>query len=123
VSEKLSMMDMVRVDGIKYFRLRAGAEHRFIAVWVVVVNGRIFVRPWYDKKDGWYRAFLKQKTGAIQVDTREFAVRARAVRGMKINDAIDAAYAAKYTTKANKPYVKGFATAKRRATTLELIPV
>lgn len=121
--EKFSMMDMVRVDGIKYFRLRAGEEHRFIAVWVVVVDGRIFVRPWYDKKEGWYRAFLKQKKGAIQVDAREFAVRARPVRGAKINDAIDAAYAAKYTTKSNKPYVKGFATAKRRATTLELIPL
>jgi len=39
-----------------------------------------------------------------------------------VNDAIDAAHAAKYTTKANQKYVKGFATPKRRATTLELLP-
>ena len=44
------------IDATKYFRLRSGPEHRYIAVWVVVVDGRVFVRPWNDRPTGWYRA-------------------------------------------------------------------
>lgn len=112
------------IDGTKYFYLRAGDEHRFTPVWVVVVDGRVFVRPWNDKKTGWYRAFLKDRTGggAVLVNDKELPVRALLATSDKISDAVDAAYASKYTTKANQKYVKGFATPKRRATTLELVP-
>ena len=110
------------IGGIKYLYIRAGTEHRFIPIWVVVVDGRVFVRPWNDKARGWYRAFLSDATGAIQVDGSDVPVRARRVRGERLNDDVDAAYAHKYTTKANQKYVKGFATAKRRATTMELVP-
>jgi hypothetical protein len=82
----------------------------------------VLVRPWNDKKSGWYRAFLAEKRGAIQLDGREIPVRAKPVRSAKLNDAMDVAYGEKYTTKPNQTYVKGFATAKRRATTLELVP-
>jgi hypothetical protein len=110
------------IDSTKYFYIRAGAEHRFIPIWVVVVNGRVLVRPWNDKASGWYRAFQKDPHGAIKVGAKEVRVRARAVRSARLIDAMDAAYAAKYTTKANLKYVKGFATKKRRATTTELVP-
>ena len=36
--------------------LRAGTEHRFTGVWVVVVKGRVFVRSWNDKATGWRQA-------------------------------------------------------------------
>jgi len=103
-------------------RIRAGDDHRFIVVWVVVVEGRAFVRPWNDKRSGWYRAFLEEPRGSIEVNEREVAVRAKPAKGERLNDAVDAAYAAKYTTKPNRKYVNGFATAKRRATTMELLP-
>ena len=105
-----------------YFYLRAGPKHRFIPVWVVVVDGRVLVRSWNDTRGGWYRAFRKEPVGAARIGSREVAVRARAVRGAKLVAAMDVAYAEKYVTKANLKYVKGFATAKRRATTLELVP-
>lgn len=45
--------DLARaIDAIRYLRLRAGAGHRFIAVWVIVVEGRVFVRPWNDAPSG-----------------------------------------------------------------------
>jgi hypothetical protein len=111
------------IDKIKYLYIRAGSEHRFIPIWVVVVGGRVLVRPWNDKASGWYRAFLKNREGDIQVDGKDVAVRTVSVRSAKLNDAMDVAYAEKYNTKANQKYVKGFATPKRRATTLELVPV
>jgi hypothetical protein len=111
------------IDQTKYLYVRVGSEHRFIPIWVVVVDGRVLVRPWNDKAGGWYRAFQKDSRGAIKLGTKEVLVRARKLRGTKLIGAMDAAYAAKYTSKANLKYVKGFATMKRQATTTELTPL
>ena len=104
--------------------IRAGTEpHRFIGIWAVVLGGRVFVRPWNDKPHGWYRAFKKEPRGRIQIPSgREIRVRARPVRGERLMDAVDRAYAEKYTTPASRQYVIGFATPKRRKTTTELVP-
>lgn len=103
--------------------IRAGTEpHRFTGIWFVVVDGRVFVRPWYDKPEGWHRALLLQSRGAIMVSDREIAVRARKVSGDSLLDAIDSAYAGKYDTKASLKWVRGFSTPRRRRTTTELLP-
>ena len=105
----------------KYLYIRSG-DHRFIPIWVVIVQGRVVVRSWNDKPGGWYRAFISQPLGNVRFDDRELPVRAVPVRGARLNDATDEAFAAKYTTKANLKYVEGFRLAKRKAATLELIP-
>jgi hypothetical protein len=111
------------VDAAKIAGVRAGtAPHRYLGVWVVVVNERVFVRSWNDKPDGWYRAFVRERVGQLQAGDREIRVRARKVRGERLLDAIDEAYAAKYPTPGSRKYVRGFRLARRRATTLELIP-
>jgi hypothetical protein len=103
--------------------VRAGAEHRYTGVWVVVVEGRAFVRSWNDKATGWYRAFRAQPLGSIRLAGEEIAVRARRLRGARLRDAVTAAYAEKYDTKASEKWVRGFAEPGRAATTLELLPV
>jgi hypothetical protein len=104
-----------------YLRIRSGAEHRFIVVWVAVVKGRVFVRSWNDKPGGWYRAFLDEPRGAIEVAGRKITIRARKARGELLMKAIEDAYGKKYTTKASRFYVRGFKTARRRGATLELL--
>jgi hypothetical protein len=89
----------------------------------VVVAGRAFVRSWNDKPTGWYRAFLAQPLGSIQLAGREIAVRARQLRGERLRDAVTRAYAGKYNTKASEKWVRGFAEPGRAATTLELLLV
>ena len=121
--KRFSPARVAAIDKIKYFYIRAGDDHRFVPIWVVVVDGRVLVRPWNDKPGGWYRAFLKNPRGAIKIGATEVSVRAQRVRSAKLSDAVDAAYGEKYTTKANQKYVKGFATAKRKATTTELVPL
>jgi hypothetical protein len=111
-----------QIAATKYLYIRAGDEHRFIPVWVVVVDGRAIVRPWNDRKAGWYRAFLVDPNGAIRLGDREIPVKAVSVKSARLSDLVDAAYAEKYTTKANQKYVRGFKSAKRRATTTELVP-
>jgi hypothetical protein len=52
----------------KMLRIRAGTEaHRFIGIWAVVVDRRVFVRSWSVMARGWYRTFLEEPRGAIQV--------------------------------------------------------
>src|SRR5215831_7364341 len=106
----------------KILGVRSGTEHRYTGVWVVVVEGRVFVRSWNDKPTGWYRAFQAQPLGSIQFAGREIAIRARQLRGERLRDAVTRAYAGKYDTKASEKWVRGFAEPRRSATTLELLP-
>ena len=106
----------------KILGVRAGTEHRYTGVWVVIVEGRVFVRSWNDKPTGWYRAFQAQPLGSIQLAGREIAVRARQLRGERLRDAVTRAYAEKYNTRASEKWVRGFAEPGRAATTLELLP-
>ena len=108
----------------KILGVRAGrpSDHRFIGIWAVVVDGRVFARSWMASKEGWYRAFLEDPAGAIQVGTREVRVRAVPARGERIRDAVEAAYAAKYDTPGALKYVKGFRSARRRDSTMEFAP-
>ncbi len=112
------------LDASPALRIRAGADHRFLSIWVVVAKGRVFVRPWNDNPGGWRRAFLDVPEGAILLAAakREIPIRARPARGERLFDAVDAAYAAKSATKGAQKWVRGLVTAKRRKTTMELLP-
>lgn len=120
---RLSRPLVAALTAAKIIGLRAGLEtHRFIGVWVVVVDGRAFVRPWYNEANSWYRVFLEEPRGLLQVAEREVRIRALPCRSETIRDKIDAAYAEKYPTPGSRTWVRGFRTPRRRATTLELVP-
>lgn len=103
-------------------RIRAGTEHRFIGIWAVVVEGRVFVRSWSLKPRSWYRSFLEDPRGAIFVDGREIPVRARRTRGERLKDSVSRAYLEKYDSRASLRYARDMARPKSRATTTELVP-
>lgn len=100
----------------KYLYIKAGAQpHRFIAIWVVVVKERVYVRSWSVKAQGWYRTFLKEPRGAIQVAGREIPVR---TRGERVKDEIDRAYLEKYNTSARRPRMREVQSDDSRAATV-----
>lgn len=114
-----------RLDALaraKILGVRAGAEHRYTGVWVVVVERRVFARSWNDKPTGWFRAFRAHSRGAIQFADQEVRIRAAPVRSAGLRDAVSAAYAEKYDTKASQRWVQGFAEPQRVANTIEFIP-
>src|SRR5678816_4727397 len=81
----------------KILGVRAGSgDHRFIGVWVVVVDGRVFIRSWGLKRAGWYEAFMNEPVGRIQAAGRELRVRAVTQTSERTKAAVDEAYAAKY---------------------------
>ena len=106
----------------KILGVRAGKEHRYTGVWVVVVEDRIFARSWYDKPTGWFRAFKKEPNGMIQIGKLEVPVCGKPVRSARIRDAVTAAFAEKYNTKGSRTWVEGFAEPSRLLTTLEFGP-
>jgi hypothetical protein len=110
-------------DG-KILGIRAGTQdHRFIGVWAVVVDGRVFIRSWGVKPRGWFAAFQEEPRGTIQAAGREIPVRARRVTSERLKAAVDDAYAEKYHTPGALRYVRGFKRSKRRRdTTTELVP-
>jgi hypothetical protein len=112
------------IDEGMFVRIRAGsAPHRFIGIWAVVVDGRVFVRSWSLKAISWWRTFLEEPTGAIEVAGREVPVRASPTASERLRDAIDRAYLAKYHTKGWIKYARDLGSARSRETTTELRPL
>ena len=111
------------IDASRILGVRAGArsDHRFIGIWAVVVNGRVFARSWTLKPDGWYRTFLDDPRGSIQVGSRSIRVRAVPVRSERLRDAVEEAYARKYATPGSRKFVRGFRTKRRRDATVEFV--
>jgi hypothetical protein len=114
---------VARLRRDKMLGIRAGrAPHRFIGIWCVVVEGRVFVRSWSLKARSWYRTFLDDPVGEINVDGRELPVRAVRTRSERLKDAVSRAYVAKYATPGSIQYARDLGRAKSRATTTELVP-
>ena len=123
MAKRLSRPVVSAIDASKIMGIRAGArsDHKFVGVWPIVVDGRVFARSWTSTQGGWYRTFLDDPLGTLQVGEREIRVRARRVTSERLLDQIEDAYAAKYNTKASQKYVRGFKTARRREATIEFV--
>ena len=105
-----------------YLRIRAGNTHRFIGIWHVLVDSRVFVRSWTLKPEGWRRTFEKSPLGAIRLSGRAVRIRAVRTRSDRLLRAVDRAYRAKYTSPSSVKYVRGLSRGRRRASTVELVP-
>jgi hypothetical protein len=115
---------LAAVRGGKIIGVRAGdGAHRFIGIWAVVVEGRVFVRSWSLKPRSWWRTFLEEPRGAVNIDGRELPVRAVRTRSERLKDAVSRAYLEKYTTPGSVKYARDLGRAKSRNTTTELVPL
>lgn len=110
-------------DG-KILGIRAGTKpHRIIGIWAVVVEGRVFVRSYTLKPRSWYRTFLEEPRGVIEVDGKKIPVRPVFTRSERLKKLVDRAYAEKFPTPGSRQFVEGFKEKKRRDTTTELVPL
>jgi hypothetical protein len=112
------------IDASKILGVRAGdrSDHKFTGVWPVVIEGRVFARSWSLEPGGWYRSFVEDPRGVIEVGSRHIRIRAVSVRSERLRDAVEAAYAEKYPTPGARTYVRGFRTKRRRQATMEFVP-
>ena len=123
-TRRFSKSVVAAIDQSKVLGIRAGTKpHRVIGIWVVVVEGRVFVRSWSLKPRSWYRTFREEPRGIIVIDERELRVRPIFTRSERLKKAVDHAYAEKYNTPGSLHYVKGFRQKQRRDSTTELVPL
>jgi len=108
----------------KILGIRAGTgPHRIIGIWAVVVEGRVFVRSWSLKPRSWYRTFLEEPRGVIQVGKRKIRIRAVQTRSERLKDEVSEAYREKYNTPGSIKFVNDMSRVKSRNTTTELVPL
>jgi len=108
----------------KILGIRAGTKpHRVIGIWAVVVEGRVFVRSYSLKARSWYRTFLEEARGIIEVNGKQIKVRPIFTRSERLKKLVDRAYAEKFPTPGSRVFVEGFREKKRRDTTTELVPL
>lgn len=116
------MVEAIRTSQV--VGIRAGRQpHRVIAVWAVVVERRVFVRSWSLKPRSWYRTFLEDPQGTLQVAGVEHPVRAVHTRSERLKDLVSRTYLAKYHTPAALKFARDLGRSKSRQTTTELVPV
>lgn len=82
-------------------------------IWCVVVDGRLYVRPWNGVSSRWYQAAMAQHAGGIVAAGETYEVSFSPADPALI-DAIDEAYCAKYPGKEYLPDMIG--EGPRRAT-------
>ena len=115
---------VVAIDEGPILGIRAGrAAHRVIGIWAVVVEGRVFVRSWSLKPRSWYRTFLDDPAGAIQIGTKTIPIRAVHTRSESLKDRVSDAYLSKYNTPGSLKYARDLGKKRSRDATVELTPV
>jgi len=67
----------------------------FTRTWALVVDGKVYVRAANGQDSRWYRAAVAQTAGRVRVGDTVFDVTFERA-GSDLDDAIDAAYEAKY---------------------------
>lgn len=104
--------------------IRAGTRpHRIIGIWAVVCEGRVFVRSWSLKPRSWWRTFLEEPRGIVEVSGHTVPVRAVQTGSERLKEAVDRAYLEKYHTPGAIKFARDLGRARSRATTTELLPV
>jgi len=122
-ARRLPAAGVSAIRDAKMLAIRAGTQHRFIWIWAVVVDGRVFVRSWSLSPRSWYRTFLHDPAGAIQIGTKTLPIRAVHTRSESLKDKISEAYLSKYNTPGSVRYARDLGRKRSRDATVELTPV
>jgi hypothetical protein len=93
-ADRAGLLDRTREVEIET-RSRSGAVHRVI-IWVVVVDGRVYVASVHGKRGRWWRELIASGHGALLVARRRLEVTAHRVRSEATKRAVSRAYAEKY---------------------------
>jgi hypothetical protein len=94
-AETLRLLDETKEVRIETRRDGDSPEHRTI-IWVVVVEGEVFVRSVRGARGRWYREISSNPEGALHVHNDRLTVRAAPATDEATVDAVSAAFRSKY---------------------------
>jgi hypothetical protein len=114
--KKIESADELRIAPLR----RDGTQRKPVTIWVVRHGEDLYVRSAYGPTSAWFRGAEVRHEGHIRAGGVDKDVRFVAADG-EVNDAIDAAYRAKYR-RYPAVYVDHVVSPESRATTLKLVP-
>jgi hypothetical protein len=94
-TETLRLLDETKEVRIETRRDGDSPEHSTI-IWVVVVEGEVFVRSVRGQRGRWYREISSHPEGALHVEDDRIPVRSTPVTDGSTVDAVSAAFRSKY---------------------------
>lgn len=118
-----SVIEKIHKDKILGIRAGKNSTHRIIGVWVVVVDGRVFVRSYEAKSGGWWQTLVRDPYGQMHLYQRKRGIKVRAVpvKSETLKEKVSAAYREKYNTPGSAQYVKDMSRSPSKDTTTELV--
>ena len=119
-AETLRLLDETKEVRIETRRDGDSPEHRTI-IWVVVVEGEVFVRSVRGSRGRWYREISSNPEGALHVADDRIPVRATPATDDTTVDAVSAAFRSKYQ-KSSPASTEAMVRPETLATTLKLSP-
>lgn len=119
-NETLQLLDEVTVVRIETRRIKGATEHRTI-IWVVVVDGEVFVRSVRGPRGRWYREIFTNPEGALRAGDRRIPGRAVAATDDPTVEAVSDAYRSKYG-RSSPGSTRAMLSPEPLPTTLKLLP-
>lgn len=118
-----SVVEKIHKDKILGVRAGKNSKHRVIGVWAVVVDGRVFVRSYQAKPNGWWETLMKDPHGQMYLYQRARGIKIRAVRVKSevMKEKVSAAYKEKYNTPGSVLFVKEMSRSPSKDATMELV--
>jgi hypothetical protein len=117
----LRLLDDTKEVRIETRRDADSPEHRTI-IWVVVVEGEVFVRSVRGQRGRWYREISSNPEGALHVKDDRIPVQAASATDETIVDAVSAAFRSKYQ-QSSPASTEAMVRPETLPTTLKLAPV
>jgi hypothetical protein len=117
-AETLRLLDETREVRIE---TRRSPEHRTI-IWVVVVEGEVFVRSLRGPRGRWYREISSNPEGALHVQDDRLPVHAAPATDGATVDAVSAAFRSKYQ-QTSPASTEAMVRPEKLPTTLKLSPI
>ncbi|WP_092503843.1 DUF2255 family protein [Agrococcus jejuensis] len=124
MTEAWDAAELRRIDAVDELEIASrrpdGSLSPDVTIWMVAAGGALFVRSAYGVENGWYRRAARRGAGRVSAGgvTRDVAF---APAGESDQDAVDAAYRAKYG--ARYPSIVGsVVSAASQAATLRVTP-
>jgi len=119
--DTLRLLDETREVRIETRRDADSPEHRTI-IWVVVVEGEVFVRSVRGSKGRWYREISSNPEGALHVEDERIPVQATPATDDSTVDTVSDAFRSKYQ-KSSPASTEAMVRPETLPTTLKLSPV
>lgn len=114
--ERIGTADEIAISTYRH----DGTLRAFVPIWIVAVDGALYVRSYRGAGGAWYRHAAAGDAGAIHVGNHQHAVTFTRP-GPETRGAIDAGYRAKYA-RYGETYLRPMLAGPAVAATLQLIP-